>query len=76
MLFWDEDRLAGVLSLAPNDTGIQEIYALLNPETVAVARSAPLGTAGLPLVALSETVMFGVVPVHPLQNRSRSTCVS
>jgi len=35
MLFWDEDRLAGVLSLAPNDTGIQEIYALLNPEKLA-----------------------------------------
>ena len=35
MLFWDEDRLAGVLTLALSDTGIQEVYALLNPEKLA-----------------------------------------
>jgi RNA polymerase sigma-70 factor, ECF subfamily len=34
-LFWDEGRLAGVLSLTLSDQGIQEIYALLNPEKLA-----------------------------------------
>src|SRR3954447_4549217 len=49
---------------------------LENPGIVAVARSAPVGTAGLPVVARRATVRFGVVPVHPLQNRSRSTPVN
>jgi RNA polymerase sigma-70 factor, ECF subfamily len=35
ILFWDEGRLAGVLSLTLSDIGIQEIYALLNPEKLA-----------------------------------------
>jgi len=35
LLAWDEGRLAVVISLTPNDTGIQEIYALLNPEKLA-----------------------------------------
>src|SRR5262249_49599590 len=32
ILVWDESRLAGVLSLTLSDAGIQDIYALLNPE--------------------------------------------
>src|SRR3954462_13811620 len=43
------------------------------PGMVAVARSAPVGRP--PLVARMETARFGVVPVQPLQNRSRSTLV-
>jgi RNA polymerase sigma-70 factor (ECF subfamily) len=35
VLFWDEGRLAGVLTLALNATGIQDIYALLNPDKLA-----------------------------------------
>jgi RNA polymerase sigma-70 factor (ECF subfamily) len=35
ILFWDEDRLVGVLTLALSDTGIQEVYAMLNPEKLA-----------------------------------------
>jgi RNA polymerase sigma-70 factor (ECF subfamily) len=35
LLAWDEGNLAVVISLTPNDTGIQEIYALLNPEKLA-----------------------------------------
>jgi RNA polymerase sigma-70 factor (ECF subfamily) len=35
MLFWDEDKLAGVLCLALSATGIREIYALLNPDKLA-----------------------------------------
>lgn len=34
-LFWEEGRLAGVISLTLNAEGIQEIYALLNPEKLA-----------------------------------------
>jgi len=44
--------------------------------TVAVARSAPVGTGVTPVVALIETVMFGVVPVQPLQKKSRSILVA
>ena len=36
--------------------------------------SAPVGR--LPLVARSESVRFGIVPVQPLQNRLMSTWVS
>jgi RNA polymerase sigma-70 factor (ECF subfamily) len=35
LLAWDEGALAVVISLTPSDTGIQEIYALLNPEKLA-----------------------------------------
>ena len=35
LLFWEEDRLAGVISLSLSAVGIQEIYALLNPEKLA-----------------------------------------
>jgi RNA polymerase sigma-70 factor, ECF subfamily len=35
VLFWDEGRLAGVLTLALSDAGVQEIYALLNPDKLA-----------------------------------------
>jgi RNA polymerase sigma-70 factor, ECF subfamily len=35
ILFWEEDRLAGVISLTLSAVGIQEIYALLNPEKLA-----------------------------------------
>ena len=47
---------------------------LEKPGIVAVARSAPVGRS--PLVALIDTVMFGVVPVHPEQNRSKSALVN
>jgi hypothetical protein len=47
---------------------------LLKPVIVAEARSAPVGK--LPLVALSESVRFGVVPVHPEQNRLMSALVN
>src|SRR5579859_5280528 len=35
ILYWDEGKLAGVISLALSAEGIQEIYALLNPEKLA-----------------------------------------
>jgi RNA polymerase sigma-70 factor, ECF subfamily len=35
LLAWDEGTLAVVISLTPSDTGIQEIYALLNPDKLA-----------------------------------------
>jgi RNA polymerase sigma-70 factor (ECF subfamily) len=35
LLFWEEGRLAAVLSLSYSAVGIQEIYALLNPEKLA-----------------------------------------
>jgi RNA polymerase sigma-70 factor (ECF subfamily) len=35
LLFWDEGRLAVVISLTVSAAGIQEIYALLNPEKLA-----------------------------------------
>ena len=46
---------------------------LPNPAIVVDAMSAPVGRP--PLVALSESVRLGVVPVQPLQNRLRSTRV-
>src|SRR3954464_13891055 len=45
-----------------------------NPGMVAVARSGPIGAP--PLVARMETAKLGVVPVQPLQKRSRSTLVT
>jgi len=35
ILFWDEGSLAVVISVTLSDVGIQEIYALLNPEKLA-----------------------------------------
>jgi RNA polymerase sigma-70 factor, ECF subfamily len=35
ILYWEEGRLAGVISLTLSAVGIQEIYALLNPEKLA-----------------------------------------
>jgi RNA polymerase sigma-70 factor, ECF subfamily len=35
MLLWDEGNLAGVISLTLSAAGIQEIYALVNPEKLA-----------------------------------------
>jgi len=35
MLCWNEGRLAGVLCLALSATGIQDVYALLNPDKLA-----------------------------------------
>src|SRR6266576_1145728 len=35
ILFWEEGSLAGVMSLTLSAVGIQEIYALLNPEKLA-----------------------------------------
>jgi RNA polymerase sigma-70 factor (ECF subfamily) len=35
LLAWDEGALAVVISVTPSDTGIQEVYALLNPEKLA-----------------------------------------
>jgi RNA polymerase sigma-70 factor (ECF subfamily) len=35
ILFWEEGRLAGVIGLTLSAVGIQEIYALLNPEKLA-----------------------------------------
>ncbi len=35
LLFWDEGRLAVVISLTVSAAGIQEIYALLNPDKLA-----------------------------------------
>src|SRR6059058_1234215 len=43
---------------------------------VAVAKSAPVGKAGDPVVARMETVKFGMVPVQPEQNRSRSILIT
>jgi len=45
----------------------------LNPGRVAEARSAPVGTAGEPVVLRIETVMSGFVPLHPEQKSSTST---
>jgi RNA polymerase sigma-70 factor (ECF subfamily) len=52
ILFWDEGALAGVLSLTFSDAGIQDIYALLNPDKLgylqqqlAARGSAPKTTA-------------------------------
>jgi RNA polymerase sigma-70 factor (ECF subfamily) len=35
ILYRDEDQLAAVISMTLSDAGIQEIYALLNPEKLA-----------------------------------------
>lgn len=50
ILFWDEGRLAGVMSLTLSAEGIQEIYALLNPEKLAYLQQqlSRRGTAEAP----------------------------
>jgi len=48
LLFWDEDNLAGVLSLTLSATGIQEIYALLNPEKLAYLQKQLAGRKAAP----------------------------
>jgi RNA polymerase sigma-70 factor (ECF subfamily) len=35
ILYWDEGQLAVVITMTLSDAGIQEIYALLNPEKLA-----------------------------------------
>jgi len=47
ILFWDEGRLVGVISLTLSAVGIQEIYALLNPEKL-VYLQKQLSSYGLP----------------------------
>jgi RNA polymerase sigma-70 factor, ECF subfamily len=44
MVAWDGDSLVGVLSLTATAAGIQEIYALLNPEKLAYLRQQLAGT--------------------------------
>jgi RNA polymerase sigma-70 factor, ECF subfamily len=48
ILFWDEDRLAMVTSLALSAAGIQEIYALLNPEKLAYLQKQLSGRGPAP----------------------------
>ena len=39
LVFWDEDQVVGILSLTLSVTGIQEIYALLNPAKLVYLRT-------------------------------------
>ena len=48
----------------------------LKPGIVAVARSEPVGTGVVPVVARIDRVMVGPVVVHPEQNSSTSTRLS
>ncbi len=48
VLLWDEGRLAGVISLTLNSVGIQEIYALLNPEKLAYLQKQLSGRGTAP----------------------------
>lgn len=43
-LFWDEGSLAGVITLTLSAAGIQEIYALLNPEKLAYLQKQVSGS--------------------------------
>lgn len=43
ILYWDEGSLVGVLSLTLSEAGIQEIYALLNPEKLAYLHKQLIG---------------------------------
>jgi len=45
---WDEGRLAGVISLTLSAVGIQEIYALLNPEKLAYLQKQLSGRGTAP----------------------------
>jgi RNA polymerase sigma-70 factor (ECF subfamily) len=48
ILCWDEDNLAGVLSLSYSAEGIREIYALLNPEKLAYLQKQLSGRGTAP----------------------------
>jgi RNA polymerase sigma-70 factor, ECF subfamily len=48
ILFWDEGSLAGVISLTLSAVGIQEIYALLNPEKLAYLQKQLSGRGTAP----------------------------
>jgi RNA polymerase sigma-70 factor (ECF subfamily) len=48
ILFWDEGRLVGVMSLTLSAVGIQEIYALLNPEKLAYLQKQLSGCGAAP----------------------------
>jgi RNA polymerase sigma-70 factor, ECF subfamily len=48
ILFWEEGRLAGVISLTLSAVGIQEIYALLNPEKLAYLQKQLSGRGTAP----------------------------
>jgi len=48
ILFWDEGRLAGVMSLTLCAEGIEEIYALLNPEKLAYLQKQLSGRGTAP----------------------------
>ncbi len=48
VLLWDEGRLAGVISLTLSAVGIQEIYALLNPEKLAYLQKQLSGRGTAP----------------------------
>jgi len=47
LLFWDEGRPVIVISLALNAVGIQEIYALVNPEKLAYLQKQLAGSRSL-----------------------------
>ena len=48
ILFWDEGSLAGVMSLSYSAVGIQEIYALLNPEKLTYLQQQLAGRGTAP----------------------------
>ena len=48
ILLWDEDNLAGVISLRLCAVGIQEVYALLNPEKLAYLQKQLSGRGTAP----------------------------
>ena len=48
ILFWEEGSLAGVISLTLSAVGIQEIYALLNPEKLAYLQKQLSGRGAAP----------------------------
>jgi RNA polymerase sigma-70 factor (ECF subfamily) len=56
MLFWDEGALVAVMSLTVSDAGIQEIYALVNPDKLAYLRSQLASRGNAP--ATSTTTGF------------------
>ena len=47
ILYWEEGSLAGVISLILSAVGIEEIYALLNPEKLAYLHKQ-LGSSSKP----------------------------
>jgi RNA polymerase sigma-70 factor (ECF subfamily) len=56
LLAWDESRLAVVISLTLSDTGIQEIYALLNPEKLAYLQGQLSGRGTPPAAAALDSL--------------------